>query len=652
MDGPLFPVPWSKMRAMRTNEIKEAGAHCPRSGRRPIAAVLLAVGLVLAGCASSRAVHPVPPQVTYRWLQRSIPVSDEPSAGTLQVLRRHGLGERWRSEPARAVALLDRLDHPTRATRYAALELSFYAMRRVTAASPSAETAVALEVAARSWQLLFQRTPTDPPLGFDRYAPWALMMYDNAVARLVEGLRHAPGELGNAAIRLPMTGRKVKLRLEGEGWSFSLFNDLQAVDRLRIERFQDRFTRYGLGAPLVGFIPRGAPLPGSRLFPPRGLAVPVTAILRFGEPDAKAPTGTMQARLTLVDPRTVERIEVAGTKVPVAADFTAPLAALAGRGEKDIQKLGLKGMFSPGSSEPLEGLILMEPYDPEKVPVVMVHGLWSNPSIWLQLTNEIFGDRELRVRYQVWYFMYPSGEPFLWSAARFRYFLDQVRHTLDPAGRDRATNAMELIGHSMGGLLVKTAAADSGETLWNAVFTVPPRRIRLPPRELAALKNTLFFKPKPYVRRIIFMSTPQHGARLAETLVGKIGSALIHLPRPFSHMLETITTDQADAVTPAMRKILGRGCADAVRALCPDNPVMEAFSKLTIDPTIPFHSIIGNRGDGTNLGASDGVVSWRSAHLDGAASEAIVPCNHHSTECRPAISEVLRILRLPLPPPR
>ncbi len=640
------------MRAMRRNELKGAGAHRRRPGRRPVAAVLLAATLVLVGCAGSRAVRPVTPQVTYRWIQRSIPVSDEPSAGTLQVLRRHGLGERWRSEPAGAVAVLDRLDHPTRATRYAALELSFYALRRLTAASPSAGTAVALEVAARSWQLLFQRTPTDPPLGFDRYAPWALMMYDNAVARLVEGLRHAPGELENAAIRLPMTGRKVMLRLDGGGWSFNLFPDLQAVDRLRVERFQDRFTRYGLGAPLVGFISRGAPLPGSRLFPPKGLAVPVTAILRFSEPAVKGTTENMQAQLRLVDPRTVEQVEIAGIDVPVAADFTAPLAVLADRGEKDIQKLGLEGMFSPGSGEPLEHLILMEPYDPGKVPVVMVHGLCSNPSIWLPLTNEIFGDRELRARYQVWYFMYPSGEPFLWSAARFRYSLDQVRHTLEPAGRDRIIDAMELIGHSMGGLLVKTAATDSGETLWNAVFTVPPRQVQLPPKELAALENALFFKPKPYVRRIIFMSTPQHGARLAETLVGKIGSALIHLPRPFSHMLEIIATNQPDAVTPAMRKILRRGGADAVRALYPDNSVMETFSRLAIDPTIPFHSIIGNRGDGKGPEVSDGVVSRHSAHLDGAASEAIVPCDHHSTECRPAISEVLRILRLPLPSSR
>jgi len=604
----------------------------------------------ISGCATTHAVRPVEPSVTYRWIQRSIPVSDEPSAGTLQVLRRHGLAARWASDPAGAVSVLDGLDHPTRATRYAALELCFYALRRVTTASRPAGAPMALEVAGRSWRFLFQRSQANPLLGFDRYAPWVLMMYDDAVARLVEALRSRPGNLESGTFRLPMTGRTVRLQPDGSAWDFRTFNDLHAVDRLSVELFPDRFTRYGIGAPLVGFIPRTAHMPGAKLFPPKGLSVPVTAILRFETKPGTTAEDPMPASLSLVNPRPVEWTDISGLRVPVAADFTAPLAVLAGLGERNIRKVGSQGMFSPGSTEPMERLILMEPYDPERIPVVMVHGLWSNPSIWLPLTNELFGDPELRSRYQVWYYIYPSGEPFLWSAAHFRQSLDRVRRELDPSGSHRASRNMVLIGHSMGGLLVKSTAVTSGNALWNAIFTVPPEEIHLPPDELAALKHALFLKPAPSVRRVIFLSTPQHGARTAESLAGKIGSALIHLPNSFSTMLRSIVAGQPGAVTPAMRKILEKGGADAVRALYPDNPVMEAFSKLPIDPAIPVHSIIGDRGEDAGPDATDGVVSRRSAHLDGAASEAIVPCDHHSTGCQPAMAEVLRILRLPVGP--
>jgi hypothetical protein len=45
------------------------------------------------------------------------------------------------------------------------------------------------------------------------------------------------------------------------------------------------------------------------------------------------------------------------------------------------------------------------------------------------------------------------------------------------------------------------------------------------------------------------------------------------------------------------------------------------------------------------LGPSDGVVSERSARLDGAASELIVPADHTTVQCHPlAVMEVRRIL--------
>jgi hypothetical protein len=132
---------------------------------------------------------------------------------------------------------------------------------------------------------------------------------------------------------------------------------------------------------------------------------------------------------------------------------------------------------------------------------------------------------------------------------------------------------------------------------------------------------------------------------MAQSLIGRIASALIKLPKPFSDMLRSIAENQPDAVEPAMRSLLQRGGADAVRVLRPDNPVMQAFAALPIAPSVPYDTILGDRGKDGGENASDGVVSYRSGHLDGAASETVVPCDHHDTACPAAMDAILSILR-------
>ena len=35
---------------------------------------------------------------------------------------------------------------------------------------------------------------------------------------------------------------------------------------------------------------------------------------------------------------------------------------------------------------------MLEPYDPNKMPVVMVHGLWSSPVTWMEMFNDLRSD--------------------------------------------------------------------------------------------------------------------------------------------------------------------------------------------------------------------------------------------------------------------
>jgi hypothetical protein len=63
-----------------------------------------------------------------------------------------------------------------------------------------------------------------------------------------------------------------------------------------------------------------------------------------------------------------------------------------------------------------------------------------------------------------------------------------------------------------------------------------------------------------------------------------------------------------------------------------------------IDSAITYHSIIGDQGKGDTPDSSDGIVPYWSSHLDGAASEKIVPSGHGSERSPEGIEELERIL--------
>jgi hypothetical protein len=64
--------------------------------------------------------------------------------------------------------------------------------------------------------------------------------------------------------------------------------------------------------------------------------------------------------------------------------------------------------------------------------------------------------------------------------------------------------------------------------------------------------------------------------------------------------------------------------------------------------TVPYHSIIGDRGKDHCPDCTDGVVPYSSSHLDGAQSEVIVPGPHGACKLPETIAELDRILRLHL----
>ena len=295
-------------------------------------------------------------------------------------------------------------------------------------------------------------------------------------------------------------------------------------------------------------------------------------------------------------------------------------------------------MLSPDRFAGKERLIQVQPYDPNKIPVLFVHGLKSTPATWTPMINTLWADPVVRRNYQVWIFGYPSGYPIPYCALLLRRKLDALDKTF-PHHRP-----IVLVGHSMGGVISHLMIADSrGDTFWRDFFGKSPAQTVLSPESKALLKEALIFKPRHDVASVIFISTPHRGSIIAQGPIGRLGSSLIHksmeVVRYSSEILQASVVQQDPAALKLNRM------PNSIDTLAPNDPFVKSMNTLPLAKEIPYHSIIGDRGRGDTPNSSDGVVPYWSSHISGAKSEKIVPSDHNANQNPQGIAEVIRILR-------
>jgi pimeloyl-ACP methyl ester carboxylesterase len=324
-------------------------------------------------------------------------------------------------------------------------------------------------------------------------------------------------------------------------------------------------------------------------------------------------------------------VEIAGKRYSVAANFSAPLLSF---GRLNELWLGFIHMIRGENMRHTSGLLLTEPYDPGRTPVIFVHGLLSSPFIWRRTVLALLKDPEVRRRYQFWAFSYPTGNPISFSALRLREDLAFAQERFGMKHGDI------LIGHSMGGLLSRMQVTDSGRTIWDEVFGPRAQALYSQVPNDSRVKRALIFHSNPVIKRVIFVATPHRGSGLATGGIGAIAIWLIRLP---FDLLSEIPEAVADALKPgAQRPIV----PTSIQGLSPNSPLLHALDRLPIEA--PHHSIIGDRGRGDTPNSSDGVVPYWSSHLASAQSEKIVPTGHEAMDSPQAIEEIRRILLLSL----
>lgn len=398
----------------------------------------------------------------------------------------------------------------------------------------------------------------------------------------------------------------------------------------------ERTVKGGLGAPLVA-VGKEARKDAAEMYAPERTFYGVTAVLHF-EP-GRDQTGARRVIVAFEDPLATETTSLDGGQFPLAADFTVPLAVMLAR--ENPKKLEISRVLWPEKYAKTAHIVRLQPYDPNKTVVIVTHGLMDSPATWSPMINHLRGDPFIRQHYQFWFYSYPSGYPYPYSAAIMREQLDGIEK------RFPLRKPIVLIGHSMGSLVSRLMITDSGDKLWMGVFGKPPSATHFSPETQRMLEESLIFKHRSEVGRVIFISGPHRGSDLATGWVGRLASRLVKAPVSFLRIGSEVTKSMV--VDSSVLKL--HSIPNSVDTLAPNNRFVKLINTVPITPGIPYHSIMGDRGKGGNKDktppvSSDGVVPYWSSHLEGAQSEFIVPSSHSAHQNFKAMGEVDRILRL------
>jgi len=303
--------------------------------------------------------------------------------------------------------------------------------------------------------------------------------------------------------------------------------------------------------------------------------------------------------------------------------------------ETDPRKHELSRVLNPEKYAHTARIERLQPFNPNKTVVLVIHGLKDSQATWTPMINKLRGDPVIRKHYQFWFYSYPTGYPFPYSAAILREELDEVEKQFPKL------KPMVVIGHSMGGCISRLLLTDSGNQLWMKIFGQQQDEVPLSPKTREYFRQELFFRHRPEIGRVIFIASPLRGSNMATGWIGTLASLIIRDPTLSSEASQEmlrVTSTREEELKPKRR-------ANSVDSLSPKSRFLQAVNTIPMTPGVAYNTIVGDRGRGDSPNSSDGVVPYWSSHMKGAESEDIVPSDHNAHQNQQAIAEVLRILK-------
>lgn len=326
-------------------------------------------------------------------------------------------------------------------------------------------------------------------------------------------------------------------------------------------------------------------------------------------------------------------------------NYTAPNSIIESMTKEFIYE-GLEGVFRPGKALESDALHTYEPVDPDRIPIILVHGLAASPNLWVNPIHNLIEDPLIREKYQFYTFFYPTGFPLSLNAASLKKGIRELNEYLKAKGAGSNADQMVIIGHSMGGILSSAVTRDFQGTR-QEIYKQTADSLDDDTLGKESIKELLEKPPLDCVNRVIFIATPHRGSEYANNWIGRFASKFIEIPR---NALAVNPAHYKEDLTSFGRSLLQIDDGmDGVQRLKFNNPVLLFNLKRPKLSHVTYHSIIGDRGFSGKLeDSSDGLVKYVSSHLDNTESELVVPAWHNAQDNDQSIEEIQRILRLHL----
>jgi len=631
--------------------------------RSLLLAMFFAAAISSGGCASGRiGLANVEPAVVYRGrFENALDGPNLVSSVTRKILRRYGLICKADLPPCIGTLHASVVEGTGGAAELFALaEMSLiqgdrlvarYGVSEVTSASTKAdrrrtEEVPPLDGAARSrylaaaiyaYAFLFAEDRDDRISLLDPRSRPAADIYARGLAEAFSNSQPGGMFVAGGRYRVPFGYVDVAFDEEDRNWGARKMGEFRWPGTYTLYGLNNRYRDAGIGVPVAA---RTYPRAANFDFVSPDAWVPATILLRIDAPRRQLASEEIRASLEIYSAAEASTVVIGGRELPLETDPSTALAATMEQSrfwENNFARFLGKAIRQDRHVT----LAAQDPYADGKIPVVFVHGTDSHPSTWANMVNDLQYDREIRERFHFWFFEYDSGNPILYSAMLLRRSLNEAESRFRSEYGPGCLDEMVVIGHSQGGLLTKLTVVDSGTLFWDRTYSKPFDDVPMKSKTRALLRESMFVEPLPYVDRVVFISTPHRGSFLASSqFVQRLASSMIKLPR---QILE-VSADMA-----RVRRLSRYGYSrpmNSIDNMSPGNPFIRTLSGLSVVPGVHQHSIISlNPGESEETG-SDGVVKYKSAHIEGVDSELVVRSGHTTLANPHTVEEVRRILKL------
>lgn len=302
--------------------------------------------------------------------------------------------------------------------------------------------------------------------------------------------------------------------------------------------------------------------------------------------------------INFYNPHHTESIDILGEPYYLAANFSASYGMWLA--ENRLDNVGYFNLLSKQQSLVLPQLFMLEPYDPNKRIIIMLHGLASSPATWISVTNDISSDNELRENYQVWQIFYPTNIPILENRYRIQELIESAYKINDPNSQHIASQNSVLIGHSMGAVIGRMLV--SNENLQDNFHRLSQEQSTLRLSKLVSneldkenVLNRLQLKQLKSVDTAVFISAPFRGTDFADRWFTQLLRRVVHLPLGF---IQTITGNLASIASEgelASNPLGALYFQNGASQLSDKSSFMKLTSDLQIADDVTYHSIIANR---------------------------------------------------------